>query len=120
MANPALRRQRILRLLDEALAQGAVATQEDLARAIADLGSHHQARLQSHASAEGICLPARGNLQGIGRGQTHKAQNSRDSGWQEKRLTKLPWQSRHSVSLGATVYSSVCTGGRVAAAWFAN
>jgi hypothetical protein len=44
----ALRHVRILRLLDEALTQGAEATQEDLAR-------------------------SRGNLQGIGRGQTHKA-----------------------------------------------
>ena len=31
---PEMRRQRILRLLNEALAQGAAATQEDLARAL--------------------------------------------------------------------------------------
>jgi hypothetical protein len=69
----ALRQVRIQRLLDEALAQGAVATQEDLA-----LGLHTSLRTIKRDFAEleqqGIYLPTRGNLQGIGRGQTHKAQ----------------------------------------------
>ena len=68
----ALRHLRILRLLDEALAQGAAATQEDLAWAL-----HTSVRTIKRdfkaLRAEGHYLPARGNLQGIGRGQTHKA-----------------------------------------------
>jgi DNA-binding Lrp family transcriptional regulator len=68
-----LRRIRIERLLDEALAQGAAATQEDLAQAL-----HVSARTIKRdckaLEAQGICLPTRGRLKGIGRGQTHKAQ----------------------------------------------
>lgn len=67
----ALRRVRILRLLDEALAQGAAATQEDLARALQTSVSTIKRDLAA-LRAEGIYLPSRGNLQGIGRGQTHK------------------------------------------------
>lgn len=68
----ALRRVRIQRLLDEALTQSAVATQEDLARVL-----HVSARTIKRdcalLTAQGIYLPTRGKLQGIGRGQTHKA-----------------------------------------------
>jgi hypothetical protein len=68
----ALRRVRIQRLLSEAIEQGAVATQEDLAWAL-----HTSLRTIKRDSAElearGIYLPTRGHLQGIGRGQTHKA-----------------------------------------------
>ncbi|MFN3762343.1 MAG: DUF1670 domain-containing protein [Anaerolineae bacterium] len=69
----ALRRVRIQRLLDEALAQGAVASQEDLAQVL-----HVSLRTIKRDCAtlqrEGIYLPTRGRLRGIGRGQTHKAQ----------------------------------------------
>ena len=69
----ALRQVRIQRLLDEALAQGAVAAQEDLAQAL-----HVSVRTIKRdcvaLQAQGICLPTRGHLHGIGRGQTHKAQ----------------------------------------------
>jgi hypothetical protein len=69
----ALRRVRIQRLLDEALAQGAVATQEDLAQAL-----HISVRTIKRdcvaLKAQEVYLPTRGNLHGIGRGQTHKAQ----------------------------------------------
>jgi len=68
-----LRRLRIQRLLDEALAQGAAATQEDLARALQTSVSTIK-RDFAALQAEGVYLPSRGNLQGIGRGQTHKAQ----------------------------------------------
>jgi DNA-binding CsgD family transcriptional regulator len=68
-----MRQQRILRLLDEALAQGAVATQEDLARVL-QVTVRTIKRDCKALQAQGIYLPTRGNLQGIGRGQTHKAQ----------------------------------------------
>lgn len=68
----ALRRVRIQRLLSEAIEQGAVATQEDLAWAL-----HASLRTIKRDCRElegqGIYLPTRGHLQGIGRGQTHKA-----------------------------------------------
>jgi DNA-binding CsgD family transcriptional regulator len=69
----ALRRVRILRLLDEAVAQGAAATQEDLARAL-QISVSTIKRDFAALQAEGYYLPSRGKLQGIGRGQTHKAQ----------------------------------------------
>jgi len=68
----ALRRVRIQRLLDEALAQGAVATQEDLAQAL-HVSLRTIKRDCATLKAQSIYLPTRGNLRGIGRGQTHKA-----------------------------------------------
>ena len=68
-----LRQTRIQRLLGEAVEQGAVATQEDLAQAL-----HVSVRTIKRDCAalqeQGVSLPTRGNLRGIGRGQTHKAQ----------------------------------------------
>lgn len=69
----ALRRVRIQRLLDEALAQGGAATQEDLASALT-VGLRTIKRDFMEMQRQGIYLPTRGNLHGIGRGQTHKAQ----------------------------------------------
>ena len=74
----ALRRVRIQRLLDEALAQGAVATQEDLAQVL-QVSVRTVRRDCASLQAKGIYLPTRGNLHGVGRGQTHKAQIIR--GW---------------------------------------
>jgi predicted ArsR family transcriptional regulator len=69
----ALRQVRLQRLLDEAVEQGGVATQEDLAQAL-----HTSVRTIKRDFVDlqerGAYLPSRGNLQGIGRGQTHKAQ----------------------------------------------
>lgn len=68
-----LRRIRIQRLLDEALAQGAAATQEDLAQAL-HVSVRTIKRDCKELERQGISLPTRGQLKGIGRGQTHKAQ----------------------------------------------
>lgn len=68
-----MRQVRIQRLLDEALGQGAAATQEDLAAAL-QVSVRTIKRDFAALQAQGIYLPTRGNLQGIGRGQTHKAQ----------------------------------------------
>jgi DNA-binding Lrp family transcriptional regulator len=68
-----LRRVRIQRLADEAVAQGSVATQEDLARVL-NVSTRTIKRDSKALEAEGIYLPTRGRLKGIGRGQTHKAQ----------------------------------------------
>ncbi len=69
----ALRRVRIQRLLDEALSQGAVASQEDLARVL-QVSVRTVKRDCAYLQEQGILLPTRGKLKGIGRGQTHKAQ----------------------------------------------
>lgn len=69
----ALRRVRMQRLLDEAICQGAVASQEDLARAL-QVSVRTIKRDWAVLQAQGVSLPSRGKLSGIGRGQTHKAQ----------------------------------------------
>ena len=69
----ALRQFRIVRLAHEALDQGAVATQEDLAQVL-HVSVRTIKRDCAHLKAEGCQIPTRGNVQGIGRGQTHKAQ----------------------------------------------
>jgi len=68
-----LRRVRIQRLLDEALEQGALATQEDIAKVLqTSVRTIKRDFAKLHDS--GLYLPSRGYLKGIGRGQTHKAQ----------------------------------------------
>jgi biotin operon repressor len=69
----ALRQVRIQRLLNEAVEQGAVASQEDLAAAL-QVSVRTIKRDCARMQQQGIALPTRGNLKGVGRGQTHKAQ----------------------------------------------
>jgi CRP-like cAMP-binding protein len=69
----ALRRARLQRLALEALEQGAVATQEDLAQAL-QVSVRTIKRDVEKLQGEGGYVPTRGKLQGIGRGQSHKAQ----------------------------------------------
>lgn len=66
-----LRRGRILRLTEEALEQGGVLTQEDLAHM---LGVHRRtiSREVGVLEAEGHVIQTRGFVKGVGRGQTHK------------------------------------------------
>jgi DNA-binding Lrp family transcriptional regulator len=66
-----LRQGQILRLTEEALEQGGVLTQEDLARA---LGVHRRTIVREVKSlkAEGHLIQTRGAVKGVGRGQTHK------------------------------------------------
>jgi DNA-binding Lrp family transcriptional regulator len=91
-----LRQVRMQRLLDEALAQGAVATQEDLAQAL-HVSVRTVKRDSKTLEAEGICLPTRGKLKGIGRGQTHKAQIV--GRWlPSETYDQIQLSTRHSVS----------------------
>jgi predicted ArsR family transcriptional regulator len=69
----ALRQVRIQRLLDEALAQDAAATQEDLAQVL-HVSVRTIKRDCKALEAQGVYVPTRGKLKGVGRGQTHKAQ----------------------------------------------
>jgi hypothetical protein len=65
------RRGRILRLTAEALEQGGVLTQEDLARALGVEARTIRRDVQS-LKAEGHLIHTRGQVKGVGRGQTHK------------------------------------------------
>jgi DNA-binding Lrp family transcriptional regulator len=67
----AVRQGRILRVLDEALEQGGVLTQEDLARAFG-VTRRTIVRDVKALKAEGHLVHTRGQLKGVGRGQTHK------------------------------------------------
>lgn len=92
----ALRHIRIQRLLDEALEQGAAATQEDIAAAL-QVSVRTIKRDCAKMQKEGISLPTRGNLKGIGRGQTHKAQIV--GRWlQGETYDQIEMHSRHSLS----------------------
>ena len=69
----ALRQVRVQRLLLEAVEQGGAASQEDLAQGL-NVSVRTIKRDFEELQEQGIYLPSRGNLQGIGRGQTHKGQ----------------------------------------------
>jgi hypothetical protein len=91
-----LRRYRIQRLLEEALDQGAVATQEDLAR-ILHTSLRTIKRDCAALHAQQVILPTRGYLKGVGRGQTHKASIIRH--WlQGKTYDQIELHTRHSAS----------------------
>ncbi|MAT96140.1 MAG: hypothetical protein CL608_03270 [Anaerolineaceae bacterium] len=92
----ALRQTRIQRLLNEAVEQGAVATQEDLAHTL-QVSVRTIKRDCATLQQQGIYLPTRGNLRGIGRGQTHKAQIVRR--WLlGETYDQVAYHTRHSVT----------------------
>jgi DNA-binding Lrp family transcriptional regulator len=66
-----LRRGRVLRLTEEALEQGGILTQEDLARALGVEARTIRRDIQQ-LKAEGHLVHTRGRVKGVGRGQTHK------------------------------------------------
>jgi biotin operon repressor len=66
-----LRRSQILRLTEEALEQGGVLTQEDLARAL-KMSARTIRRDIRTLKEEGYLIHTRGQVKGVGRGQTHK------------------------------------------------
>jgi hypothetical protein len=66
-----LREGRILRLTEEALEQGGVLTQEDLARALS-VDARTIRRSVAALKAEGHLIQTRGAIQGVGRCQSHK------------------------------------------------
>jgi len=69
----ALRQVRLLRLIDEALDQGGVPTQEDLARVLGVCVRTIRSDIAT-LKAKDYQIVTRGQLQGAGRGQTHKVQ----------------------------------------------
>jgi hypothetical protein len=67
----ALRRSKIQRLTQEAQDQGALLTQEDLARLLCASRSTVKRDI-AHLRAEGIDIPTRGQVKDIGKGVSHK------------------------------------------------
>ena len=67
-----LRQLRVLRMTEEAMDQGGVLTQEDLARLL-QTGVRTIRRDVAHLRSEGHWVPTRGAVQDTGRGQSHKA-----------------------------------------------
>jgi hypothetical protein len=67
-----LRRTRLLRVTEEAVDQGGVLTQEDLARLL-QTGVRTIRRDVAALRGEGYWVPTRGTVQAMGRGQSHKA-----------------------------------------------
>lgn len=72
-AVPALRRRRVLRLCEEALAQGGLLTQEDLALILTTSESTIKRDLRA-LRKDGISVPTRGQQRDIGPGVSHKVQ----------------------------------------------
>ncbi len=66
-----LRQGQILRLVEESLEQGGVLTQEDLARALKVSARTIRRGVQA-LKTKGYLIHTRGQVKGIGRGQTHK------------------------------------------------
>jgi hypothetical protein len=92
----ALRRVRILRLIDEALDQGGEPTQEDLGRALGVTARTIRSDIAA-LEAEGYRVATRGKLRGVGRGQTHKVIIV-EQYLKRHTYTEIKRRTRHSVS----------------------
>lgn len=91
-----LRRVRIQRMLLEAIEQEGVATQEDLAQVL-QVSLRTIKRDFEELQRRGLYLPTRGQLHGVGRGQTHKAQIIKH--WlQGQTYDQIARQSHHTIT----------------------
>jgi biotin operon repressor len=94
----ALRRSKIQRLTREAQEQGALLTQEDLARLLCASRSTVKRDI-AQLRAEGIDVPTRGQVKDIGKGISHKGQIVRDwlAGYTFSQIKQRRWHSTHSI-----------------------
>jgi len=92
----ALRRSKIQRLTQEAQEQGALLTQEDLARLLCASRSTVKRDI-AHLRAEGIDVPTRGQVKDIGKGVSHKGRIVGDwlAGYT---FSEIEQRRRHSVA----------------------
>jgi len=107
-----LRRVRLLRMAEEALDQGGVLTQEDLARLL-QVGVRTVRRDVAVLRASGEWVPTRGTVKEMGRGQSHKAKivELYLKGWT---YTEIARRVRHS---GSAIKRYVESFGRVVVLW---
>jgi biotin operon repressor len=92
----ALRRVRILRLVDEALDQGSEPTQEDLGKALGVTDRTIRSDVAA-LEVEGYRVATRGKRRGAGRGQTHKVIIV-ELYFKRHTYTEIKHRTRHSVS----------------------
>lgn len=94
----ALRRSRIQRLTRETQEQGALLTQEDLARLLCASRSTVKRDI-AQLRAEGIDVPTRGQIKDIGKGISHKGQIVQDwlAGYTFSQIKQRRWHSVHSI-----------------------
>jgi biotin operon repressor len=91
----ALRKSRIQRLTYEAQEQGALLTQEDLARLLCTSRSTIKRDI-AHLRAKGLNVPTRGQIRDIGKGISHKAQIVGD--WLDGyTFSQIQQRRRHSI-----------------------
>lgn len=91
----ALRRSRIQRLTGEAQEQGALLTQEDLARLLCSSRSTVKRDI-AELRGKGINVPTRGQVKDIGKGISHKTQIVRD--WlADYTFSQIRQRCRHSI-----------------------
>jgi hypothetical protein len=107
-----LRRLRVLRMTEEAMDQGGVLTQEDLARLL-QTGVRTIRRDVAWLRAEGHWVPTRGAVQDTGRGQSHKAKIV-EMYLQRMTYSEIVRRARHSAS---SIKRYVQTFGRVLVLW---
>jgi len=94
----ALRRSKIQRLTQEAQEQGALLTQEDLARLLCASRSTIKRDI-AHLRAEGIDVPTRGQVKDIGKGVSHKGRIVGDwlAGYTFSEIERRRRHSIHSI-----------------------
>jgi hypothetical protein len=108
----ALRRARLLRVTEEAVDQGGVLTQEDLARLL-QTGVRTIRRDVATLRLAGHWVPTRGTVQEIGRGQSHKAKIV-EMYLQRMTYSEIVRRARHAPG---SVKRYVETFGRVVVLW---
>ena len=93
-----LRRQKIQRLTREAQEQGALLTQEDLARLLCTSRSTIKRDI-AQLRAKGVAVPTRGQVKDIGRGVSHKSQIVGDwlAGYTFSQIQKRRWHTLSSI-----------------------
>jgi len=94
----ALRRSKTQRLTVEAQEQGALLTQEDLARLLCTSRSTIKRDI-AYLRSQGIAVPTRGQVKDIGRGASHKAQIVGDwlAGYTFSEIQRRRWHSISSI-----------------------
>jgi hypothetical protein len=94
----ALRRSKIQRLTREAQDQGALLTQEDLARLLCASRSTVKRDI-AYLRSQGVDVPTRGQMKDIGRGVSHKTWIVRDwlAGYTFSEIEKRRWHALGSI-----------------------
>lgn len=104
----ALRRSKIQRMTREAQDQGALLTQEDLARLLCTSRSTVKRDI-AQLRSEGIDVPTRGQVKDIGKGVSHKGRIVGDwlAGYTYSQIKQRRWHSIHSIERYCTDFQRV-------------